>query len=172
MPPTSARAASRCIVNALVGLGNPLLCDDAIGLLAVDRVEAVAPRLRRTVAFKKNYSGGVDLLYDIAGHCRVMIVDSIVTGSRPPGFCHELRLNDLPRSVSPRLVDSHGINLRDVFAIGASCGYSMPDDVRIFAIEVEDMATFSEKPTRTVAACLPSVAERIITVADEWAAAR
>jgi hydrogenase maturation protease len=152
----------------VLGLGNPLLCDDSVGLTVVDRAEIKLRALHTSTTFKKNYSGGIDLLYDITGYDKAIIVDSVITGKAEPGFCHEFSLNSIEGTTQDRLVYGHGINVATVFLIGEECGYPMPAETVIFAIESTDICTFSEQLTPALEKSVNKIIKKINGRLSKW----
>lgn len=142
----------------MLGLGNDLLRDDAVGL----RVAAeVRRRLlgRRDLTVVETGEMGLSLL-DFVADCRTLIVvDAVQTGRAPPGFVHELDGNELQSvpSVAP-----HGVGLGEVLALGRALGSPVPERVKILAIEVADPFTVSTELTPELRAALPGIVERVI----------
>ncbi|MHC4870629.1 MAG: hydrogenase maturation protease [Planctomycetota bacterium] len=152
----------------VVGLGNLVLSDDAFGPLAVRFLQDNMTDLLDQVDFKENYSGSIDLLDDIAGYERLIVLDIIITGKSVPGTLYEVDLEQLSRLHVTRLVDSHGLNLYTVLEIGTRCGYRMPEQVKIIAVEGGDCESFSEGLTDAVQASFPAVLERVVSIVAEW----
>ncbi len=143
----------------VLGLGNPMLSDDSVGLYIIDLLSKKYSGRSPLVTFSKNYSGGVDLIYELEGYEKAIIVDSIFTGSSEPGFCHRFRVDDLSINSKQGLINSHGLNLPTVIKFGEKCGYYMPEIV-IYGIEGREFTEFSENPTEYVINGLePSIAE-------------
>ena len=73
----------------LLGLGNDILTDDAVGLHVVRELQ---PELadHPSIDIRETTEMGLALLDFITGYRAVVIVDSIQTGKAPPGFLHEL----------------------------------------------------------------------------------
>jgi hydrogenase maturation protease len=141
----------------LLGLGNDILTDDAIGL-------QVAHELQRELAghpaidIRETSEMGLALLDFITGYRAVIIVDSIQTGKAAPGFLHELdaaALNQLTGRTP------HFVGVSETLALGEQLGLAMPEQVRIFAIEVEDPFTLGTALTPTLQAALPGIVSRI-----------
>ena len=151
----------------IIGLGNPLLTDDAIGLLTVQEFERRHSRTFPFVEFKLNYSGGFDLLYDILGFEVAIFVDSIVTNQVEPGFCLEISLEDLVMIHQSRLTNSHGLNLPIVLAAGKKCGYALPDQIVIYGIEGKNFYEFSELPTDQTKKGIENTIHKLIIKLDE-----
>jgi len=143
----------------VLGLGNPVLTDDAVGLLAVREAERLSVGTPGAT-FREASIAGFDLLEMLAGYDVAIIVDAIHTGKAPPGAIHDLTPADL--ASSSRLVAAHEIGLGTALALGERLGAAMPKDVVILAVEIEDDLTLGEQPTPMVAAAIPAVAARIL----------
>jgi hydrogenase maturation protease len=143
----------------VLGLGNPILTDDAVGLLAVREAERLYGDTAGAV-FREASIAGFDLLELLSGFDSAIIVDAIKTGKAPPGSIHDLDAGDLESS--SRLVAAHEICLGTALALGARLGIEMPRDVVIVAVEIVDDLTLGERPTAAVEAAVPAVAARIL----------
>ncbi len=136
----------------VLGLGNPLLRDDGVGL-------QVAARLRRIldgqpgVVVAEDYWGGLRLMERMVGCDRAIIVDAIQTGASP-GTVHRLRLGELP---TQRSASAHDVNLTTALELGRCIGARLPadDDILIIGIELQDVTTFDESLSPAVEAAVP-----------------
>lgn len=147
--------------TCVIGMGNPLLCDDMVGLLVVAQARERFAALVPDTVFAENTSGGFDLLYELCGFDNAVIIDAIKSGSCQPGTLIELTLNDLACTSQPRLVDSHGLNLATIFEVGKKCCLPMPGNVTIIGIESTDFFTFSDRPTAPVCDAVNAAVERV-----------
>ena len=141
----------------LLGLGNDILTDDAVGLLVVRELR---PRLAGlpSIDIRETTEMGLALLDFITGYRIVVIVDSIQTGNAPPGFLHELdpsALNQLTGRTP------HFLGVTETLALGRQLGLAMPAQVKIFAIEVQDPFTLGTSLTPTLRSALPGITERV-----------
>ena len=148
----------------ILGLGNPILTDDGVGIHVV---RAVASRFtlhasRLDVAFAEASVGGLRLLDAIAGYERVIMVDAIQTGDGKSGDIYCLHPDGLKASLHSG--STHDLSLPGALALGRSMGMALPDDeaIVIIAIEVEDVLTFGEVCTPTVAAAIPHAVEMVL----------
>ncbi len=141
----------------VLGVGNSILSDDTIGLVVTRRLEERFGGLEGA-DFGYNEEAGFTLLEESLGYERLVIVDSILTGAEP-GTIHRMDLADLGRSIHSN--SPHGLNLATVLALGRSQGMDVPEEVRIYAIEVVDTLTFGEDLTPELEACLDSVVDEI-----------
>ena len=141
----------------LLGLGNDILADDAVGL-------HVAHVLQRELAghpsldFRQTTEMGLALLDFITGYRAVAIVDSIQTGKAAPGFLHEFDASALQQLTGRT---PHFVGVSETLALGRQLGLAMPEQVKIFAIEVEDPFTLGTTMTPALQAALPNLVARI-----------
>lgn len=141
----------------VLGLGNDILTDDAIGLHVV---HALQRELAGQPSFdiRETTEMGLALLDFITGYRAVVIVDSIQTGKAPPGFLHELDAAALGQLTGRT---PHFVGVNETLALGRQLGLAMPEHVTIFAIEVEDPFTLGTALTPALQAALPGIVARI-----------
>jgi len=146
------------LVKTLVlGLGNPILSDDAVGLEVAARLEALIKRPEITVL--QTELGGINLLELLAGYDRAVIIDAITTPEGKPGQIYQLS----PRSLrGTRHTDStHGLDFAGVLELGKRLGMKLPGEVIILAIEAKDVTTFNEGCSAEVKGAIPRCVEKI-----------
>ena len=148
----------------VLGLGNPILTDDGVGIYVV-RALAGNHRglpLRDDVAFAEASVGGLRLLDAIAGYERVVMVDAIQTPDGEPGEVYRLCPSDLRASLHSG--STHDLSLPGALALGRGLGMRLPDDedIVIIAVEVEDVLTFGEACTPRVQAAIPQAVQMVL----------
>lgn len=140
----------------VLGLGNDILTDDAIGLL-------IARELRQRFAgdahiqVEETTEMGLALLDLITGHRVVVIIDSIQTGKRSPGTLHELDPASFKAFVG---ATPHFLGVSETIELGKQLGLPMPDTVKILGVEVADPFTLGTKLSPALAAALPGLVQR------------
>jgi hydrogenase maturation protease len=153
---TPLSPASRTL---LLGLGNDILTDDAVGLHVVRELKRELAG-HPAIDFRETTEMGLALLDYFTGYRVVVIVDSIQTGKVAPGFLHELDAAALTR-IAGRT--PHFVGVSETLGLGKELGLPMPERVRIFAIEVEDPFTLGTTMTPVLQAALPALVARIAT---------
>jgi hydrogenase maturation protease len=153
-PPASPDSSRRLLV---LGLGNDILTDDAIGLHVAHALRSELAGIP-SVNVRETTEMGLALLDFITGYRVVVIVDSIQTGQATPGFLHEL---DAPALYQLTGRTPHFVGVGETLALGKQLGLAMPEQVKIFAIEVEDPFTVSTALTPALQAALPGIVTRI-----------
>ena len=153
----------RSSATLVVGLGNPILTDDGVGIHVVREVAARCQR--GGVTFVEASAGGLRLLDTIAGYDCAIIVDAVQTRAGKPGDVYRLCLDDLRAwQTSFYSVSTHSLSLPDALALGRSLGLALPGDdaLVVIAVAVEDVLTFSEACTAAVAAAIPRAVEAVL----------
>lgn len=141
----------------LLGLGNELLADDAVGLLVARKLEKRLAGRPGTCVMATEESG-LSLLDMVVGFDRLVVVDAIQTGQSAPGTIHVITQEDLGRIP---LVSPHFVGIVEMLDLGRRLRLHMPEDIAIFAIEVQDVQTICKGMTATVKAALPGIITRV-----------
>jgi hydrogenase maturation protease len=143
----------------LLGLGNDILTDDAVGLHVVHELQRELAG-NPAMDCRETTEMGLALLDFIVGYRAVAIVDSIQTGKEAPGFLHELDANALNQLTGRT---PHFVGVSETLALGKQLGLTMPEQVRIYAIEVADPFTLGTALTPALTPALPGIVARIRT---------
>ena len=154
----------------IIGLGNPILTDDGVGVKVAFELEKLVdldahPEMTITEAS----AGGLRLMEVILGYEKVVLIDAyyLKPETTSPGRIHHLSLDDL-RAVSPtqHSTSAHDTSLVTALDAAEKMGYAIPEEFSIYAVEVENILDFSETPTPAVAAAIPIVVQQIIQELD------
>ena len=149
--------------SLVLGLGNELAADDAVGVLVA---RAVREHVAGAADVIESSASGMALIEIFAGYDRAVVIDSIQTGRNPPGTITELGLEDVGRVVAPSL---HHAGLPEMAAVADRLGLTFPSETRVLAIEVLDPYTFGAAVSAPVAAAVDELARRVRTHVERWA---
>lgn len=117
----------------VVGLGNPLMADDGLGLAALERLREEWD-LPTDVALADGGTWGMMLLPFIEDSRELLLLDAVRTGS-PPGTVTELGREELPRFFCHK-ISPHQIDLREVLAVADLRG-RLPERIAVIGVEPE-----------------------------------
>jgi len=146
----------------VLGLGNEVAGDDAVGVLVA---RAVRDDLAGAADVEESSASGLALLEVLAGYDRAVIIDSVRTGRDPPGTVRELALADVGRIVAPSL---HHTGLPEMAAVAEQIGLSFPAETRVVAIEVVDPYELGAPLTEPVAGAVAEAADRVRDHVGRW----
>ena len=146
----------------VVGLGSPIMCDDAVGLRISEKIEGM--RLP-DVDCAQEAVGGLDILPVIHGYRFAVIVDAIQTMQYDPGTVMLYSESDFDGAVAGAAC--HDVNLPTAVRIGRQMDPGiMPEEIRFVAVEVADIRTMSEKMTPPVEKAVESGTDAVLHIIE------
>jgi hydrogenase maturation protease len=135
----------------LLGIGNPLLTDDGIGIVAA---REIARRRLPGVDVEEATASGIEVMEMMLGYEKVVVVDAIMWPDHEPG--EVLRLDEKDFSHTVHGSSPHGVNISTAIALGRqTTPKEMPKEIVFLAMQAEDVSTFSEKQTPRVRKSIP-----------------
>ena len=149
-----AASADRTLV---LGLGNDILADDGVGLQAARRVGEFIGDLADVAEAS---IATIDLLSMMSGYDRVVIVDAFLSRDLPVGTQVRATPEDLPKGFGYR--SFHTLTFGEVMELGEWLGVSMPSEVVIHGLSVDQTDTFGEAFSPEVEQAWEGWAEEIV----------
>ncbi|MDD4051673.1 MAG: hydrogenase maturation protease [candidate division Zixibacteria bacterium] len=148
----------------VIGLGNDLMGDDAIGILAARSLKEEVSEWADVVESSLH---GAALLDILIGYRRAIIIDAIHTGTCPPGTILDIDPDDLGTVVSP---SPHFSGLPELKTIARELDLDFPKEVKIVAVEVAETFIVGAPMTPAVAEALGPLVERVKERWEAWQA--
>jgi hydrogenase maturation protease len=146
----------------ILGVGNPVLTDDAVGLHVAGRAREILGE-RPDVVVRESERGGLDLVELLEGFDVAVLVDALLAPGRPAGSI--LRLDVDGAGATTHLHGAHGVDLPTAVALGRRLGVAMPARVWIVGVVVEDALTLGEALTPAVAESVEPAAALAVALA-------
>ncbi len=142
----------------VLGLGNPILGDDSVGLRVTRALEGVLNKEQVTII--EASLAGLDFLDLVTGYDRAIIIDAIQTREGKAGQVYRLE----PEAFDTTLhaASPHDVNFTTALELGKKLGLALPQQIVIFAIEVENVTSFSEECTPEVERAIPVVTDMVM----------
>lgn len=155
-----SKAAAGAGAEALViGLGNPILGDDGVGIrVAAEIRRLLGPDSR--VSVQEHSTGGLALMEAMVGFRRVILIDAMLTGACPPGTVRGLTLDEAGLSLHSS--SSHDTTLLAALAGARRLGLPVPETVLVIGVEASLVDTFSTQLTGPVAAAVPKAVRLVL----------
>ena len=140
----------------ILGLGNPILTDDSIGIKIAQKIKEENPGLQ----VAETSEAGLALLDHALDYDKLIIIDSIKTEQGQPGELYKLGLDDLKPGLD--FSSSHGIDIATAFKLAEELGHKIPQSISIYVVEIKDNTSFGEKCTQELEKRIPFIARQII----------
>ena len=147
----------------VLGLGNPILGDDGIGVRIAEQLQRALPE-EADVDVSGACVGGLTLMERMVGYDNVILIDALCLDRPHPGVVHRMQLADLrTMSATQHIASAHDTNLLTALDAGRRMSLPLPQDVTIFAIEAENVIDFGEELTPAVAEAIPEVVQAVLS---------
>ncbi len=149
--------------TVVIGLGNPLMGDDGLGLAALERLRDewdVPPE----VELVDGGTWGLSLLPVIEDAARVLLIDAIDTGAQP-GTAVVIPRTRLPRYLATK-ISPHQVDLHDVLALAELRG-TLPEETTAVGLQPAHVELSNE--LSDVLRCrLDELVETVVRLLAAW----
>ena len=143
-------------------LGNGLLGDDGIGILAAGELKNELGGRADIIATGLH---GAALLDIPVGHRKVIVIDTIYMTGFPPGSVIELNLDELRTVMSP---SPHYTGLPELILLAEQMQLDFPEEIKIFAVEVDNPYTVGKEMSSSVVRSLGKLIPCVKAYVDWW----
>jgi len=147
----------------VLGVGNPIMGDDGVGLELLARVAAARPDAR--VEHVDGGTGGMELVPTVREARRLLVLDAVA--GPVAGEVVRLAGDQIPRMLAAKL-SPHQVGLLDVFAAARLLG-DEPDEVAVVGV-VPVSVDLRLGLSPEVEAALPAATAAALAVLDGWLA--
>ncbi len=141
----------------VLGVGNLLLKDEGVGVHVAQRLQG--KDLPPHVEVVDGGTAGLDLLDEIEGREKVIVVDTVKAG-QPPGTLYRFSSDDAEEQEKSRL-SLHDIDMTDLLRLADLLGVEKPSVV-VIGVEAKDIETASMELSPEVEAQIPKVIELVM----------
>lgn len=137
----------------ILGVGNDILSDDAIGPKTVQALKQ--DHFIPDVTYETAALGGLELVELMNGYDLVIFIDAIKTKDGVPGDVYEYTPDDFQETL--HLTNLHDINFLTALKLGDKVGLTTPERVQILAVEIIEDEVFSNDFTPPLAKRFPEI---------------
>ncbi len=146
----------------LLALGNEILGDDALGLLAARQLST---EWNGKVEIKEASTAGFGLLDYLSGYDKVLILDSVAGDAKTAGKVRLISTGDFS---SHSVSSPHFIGLPELIETAHVLGIPFPTDIKLLVMSVADPFVLREGLTRKVAGKMPEYVEHARKILASW----
>ncbi len=151
------------MTTLVLGLGNLLLRDEGFGVRVVQRLQGTYV-LPEGVAVLDGGTLGLNLLAELEGAERVVIVDALRAG-QAPGTLLRLSGGEIPAYLAVK-VSPHQIGLQDLLALAQLRGHT-PAEIVLWGVEAEQVEPGLDLSPPVAAQVEPAIA-RVLGELERW----
>jgi len=151
----------KCMKTLVIGLGNPILTDDGIGIYTARALRKVLPPDAPVEVIELSV-GGLTLMETMIGYEHVILIDALWSPADHTGEIAVFDASDVPETLNTR--STHDADLPTALRIGRALGAPLPldMDIQIVAITAHDVLDFCEQPSARVRAAIPAACETVL----------
>lgn len=139
----------------VLGIGNPVLGDDAVGIIVANKVKE---KNLKNVDVETANTIDLEIINIISNYDRVFVVDAIKTGNGKAGEIHKFGSENLRQTMRHSV---HSIDLSTMLKTGEKLGIKMPEII-IYGLEVSDTDRLREGLSKDVEDTVPKIVEKIM----------
>lgn len=143
----------------VLGVGNPILQDDGVGIHVVHELQNHLhdPQVTLDIA----YTGGMNLLDMVRGYDRVILIDAVKQEGSKPG---EITRFLLTEASSVHSSNPHDISFPEALLLARQLGeHHLPEEIIVIGIVVRDTGDFGEHLSSEVASAIPHAVASVLT---------
>ena len=143
----------------VLGVGNPILRDDGVGLHIIQQLKQQIND--PDVTIDEALTGGMNLLDLILGYDKAILIDAIKIKSGETGEVKRFSLNDFS---SVHSCNPHDVSLTEAIQLAEKMGEKrIPDEIVIIGITVNNHYIFGDQLSPRVAKAVPKAVEMILS---------
>ena len=148
----------------VLGLGNELYGDDAVGIHVIRRLKKdledrkIEARILEDVELEECSLSGLALLEVIVGYDTLVLIDTIKKPMPVTGKIHLMEGKDLRHIPGP---SPHYVSIPQAIEIGEKLELQVPSRIKIIAVEAKNIYNLGEGLTEEMTKAIPEIAEQV-----------
>jgi hydrogenase maturation protease len=160
-PPGALCDVEPGVKTLLLGMGNPILSDDGVGIRLAQELAGRLPPTAGLAVEEQCTVGGLNLLDLFTGFFQLILLDFIKTTVVRAGDWYRFDGSALRETMN--LSNVHDANFATAMELGRRMGMRVPDatDIHVFAVEVMENLTFCERLSPELEEALPELVEEM-----------
>jgi hydrogenase maturation protease len=136
----------------ILGIGNPILQDDGVGIHVVDRLRQQLHDVN--IVLDVAYTGGLNLLDCIRGFDKIILIDAIKQADSRVG---EVKRFPLKQAQALHSSNPHDVSFSEALLLASQLGETqLPVEIIVIGIVVKNITEFGEHLSKEVAAAIPT----------------
>ena len=156
----------------VLGLGNELYGDDAVGIHVIRKLREEFEKPEKTAEWLEDVEleecslSGLALLEVIVDYKKLVIIDTIKKEKPLTGKIHLLEKKDLRHIPGP---SPYYVSIPQSIELGKKLGLKVPSKIKIIAVEAKNQYNLGEGLTEEMAKAIPAIVRDVKKVLQEFA---
>lgn len=156
----------------VLGLGNELYGDDAVGIHVIRKLTKDLEKSKNTsrwfedIELEECSLSGLALLEVIVDYDTLIIIDTLKKEKPLTGKIHLLEEKDLRQIPAP---SPHYVSIPQSIELGKKLGLQVPSRIIILAVEAKNQYNLGEGLTEEMTKAIPEIVEEVKKVLQEFA---
>ncbi len=152
----------------IIGIGNGIKCDDAIGHYAIEGLRKSLLDRISNVTFFDLPAYDPDILTQMEKYNKVVIIDSVESEQHDPGTVLYYQKEDIYRIEHSQWFATHGVTLPQLLKYGHNLSMRIPEDLLVIGIVGHDFVSFSEQLSIALQDRFPEILDQISDRIIQW----
>lgn len=125
--------------TAIMGFGNPVRSDDAIGIYVIEKLREQLPDLDDISIFDMG-TAAFEVLFGLKGHDKIILVDAVLNSNEPVGTLFKLPAEEVMKAPQDDpLVFLHGMKWDQALSYTKKILQDeYPEDIQVYLIAIEN----------------------------------
>ncbi len=125
--------------TAIMGFGNPVRSDDAVGIYIIERLHQILPKRAHISLFDMGTSA-FEVLFKLKGHSKIIVVDAVTNTNEAPGTVFKLPASAVERAVvDDPMVFLHSLKWDQALSYARKILHNeYPDDIQVYLVAVQN----------------------------------
>ncbi|MGB1449110.1 MAG: hydrogenase maturation protease [Flavobacteriaceae bacterium] len=125
--------------TAIMGFGNPVRSDDAIGIYVIEQLKKIIGESDEISVFDMG-TAAFEVLFGLKGHRKIILVDAVTNSNEPVGTLFKVPAEEVLRAPQDDpLVFIHGMKWDQALSYAKKIlNDEYPNDIQVYLIAVEN----------------------------------
>jgi hydrogenase maturation protease len=125
--------------TAIMGFGNPVRSDDAVGIYVIEQLREKLPKTGDISIFDMG-TAAFEVLFGLKGHDKIILVDAVLNSDEPVGTLFKLPAEQVMKAPQDDpLVFLHGMKWDQALSYTKKIlQEEYPDDIQVYLVAIEN----------------------------------
>lgn len=126
--------------TAIMGFGNPVRSDDAIGIYVIEQLREKLPETENINIFDMG-TAAFEILFGLKGHDRIILIDAVLNSKEPVGTLFKVPAEEVMKAPQDDpLVFLHGMKWDQALSYTKKIlQKDYPDDIQVYLVAIENI---------------------------------